>query len=331
VKPRHRAMRPEDIRECVDIVASHPVIGPRYGAAIADLPEAWLRLLQCEAKAAMVFQVEEGSRAPICFFGTTAFVQDDFLREMKTPPLFWVGPELTRRIVSGTSPILTAKQLREANSLPGLNLVCWEGLVRPGYESHSELHHYMMSVFIQTHQGYYWKELIANQAESADRFGFFLKTGAGLWDPLSASYRPSPDEDPGEVIGRPHIIGKAREAETQVKWAGTWIGALFDYHSPKLGLSLSEQRLLASALTGATDEHLADMLRVSLPAVKKVWVSVYHRVEERLPRLIPDGFRPDPPAVSRGPEKRRGLLAYLREHPEELRPVSTKVLRAAAS
>src|SRR5580693_2587137 len=100
---RHRPMRPEDIPECVDMIAKHPAIAPRYGRTIELLPEAWLRLLGCQAHNAMVFFEDEGFDAPICFFGITAVIHDDFLREMKAPPHFWFGPELTRRIVAGRS------------------------------------------------------------------------------------------------------------------------------------------------------------------------------------------------------------------------------------
>ena len=124
-------MQPGDIRECVDIVANHPVIGPRYGPAIEHLPEAWLRLLQSDALNTAVVLAGEGSRAPICFFGVSVIVRDDFLREMKTPPHFWFGPELTSRIMRDESPLLTGKQLREANSRDGLNLACWESGVSP--------------------------------------------------------------------------------------------------------------------------------------------------------------------------------------------------------
>jgi hypothetical protein len=103
MKLSHRAMQPGDIRECVDILANHPVIGPRYGPTIEQLPEVWLRLLECEAKVAVVFQAGEGSGAPIVFPGVSVMVSDDFLDELKTPPHFWSGPELTRRILRGES------------------------------------------------------------------------------------------------------------------------------------------------------------------------------------------------------------------------------------
>jgi hypothetical protein len=328
---RHRAMQPEDIPECVEVLANHPVIGPRYGPAIEHLPEAWLRLLQCEAGITTVFHADESSRAPICFFGVAAIVRDDFLTEMKTPPHFWMGPELTRRMVAGESPLLTDRQLREANLRGGLNLVCWEGCVHPEYEAHGELQRYIMSVFIHVHRGYLWKEVISSQPDRPDHLDFVLKTGGYLWDPLAGGYTSTLRKGPSETVSQPHVVGTTRDLELKRdSWAGSWVGALFDYHPPVLGFSRSEQRLLSCALSGATDEHLAETLGTSLPAIKKMWVSIYQRVEDCLPELIPDPLRSDLPASGRGREKRRRLLAYLREHPEELRPVSRKLLANAA-
>jgi hypothetical protein len=101
---------------------------------------------------------------------------------------------------------------------------------------------------------------------------------------------------------------------------GSWAGALFDYHRPVLGLSQSEQRLLISALTGITDEELAEALGISLSAVKKRWISIHRRVQDAKPELVSRNI----PASGRGKEIRRRLLAYLRDHPEELRPVSRR-------
>jgi hypothetical protein len=328
---RHRPMQPGDIRQCVDIVANHPVIGPRYGPAIEHLPEAWLRLLQCEAQHATVAHDGEGSRAPICFFGVTAMVRDDFLREMKTAPHFWLGPELTKRILRGESPVLTGKQLREGNSRDGLNLACWEAGVRPEYEGNGEVMRYIMSEFIQAHRGYLWKEVISSQSWSADHLDFILKTGGCLWDPLAGGYTSTLREDPRDIVSKPHVLGISRELERerQGNWTGSWVGALFDYHPPMLGFNRSEQRLLSCALPGATDEQITEILGVSLSAVKKMWVSIYRRAEDYLPELISDPLPSDTPASGRGKEKRRRLLAYLRVHPEELRPISRELVSAA--
>jgi hypothetical protein len=120
------------------------------------------------------------------------------------------------------------------------------------------------------------------------------------------------------------------ELKGRAKWAGSWVGALFDYHPPMLGFSRREQRLLSCAIQGATDEHLAENLGTSLPAVKKTWASIYRRVEDHLPGLMPESVESGTPAGVRGKEKRRRLLAYVREHLEEWRPVSRKLLAKAA-
>jgi len=328
---RHRPMQPGDIRECVDIVANHPIIGPRYGRSIEHLPEVWLRLLDSDALITDVIHAEEGSDAPVCLFGVSAIVRDDFLCEMKTPPHFWLGPELTRRIMKGESPLLTRKQLRDANARGGLSLVCWEAGIRPEYDGHGEILRTMMSGFIQMHRGYLWKEAISAQSWSADHLDFILKTGGCLWDPLADGYTSTPKEDLSEIASKPHVMGITRDLELkrQKNWTGSWAGALFDYHPPMLGFNRSEQRLLSCALPGATDEQITETLGMSLSTVKKMWISVYRRVENCLPELISDSLPADSLASGSGREKRRRLLAYLREHPEELRPISRELVNAA--
>ena len=79
-----RPMEPKDVRECAEIVAKHPVLGPRYGSRIGDLSKAWLRLFDCQAARGMVLQAADGPRAPICFVGVSVFLNDNFVREMKT-------------------------------------------------------------------------------------------------------------------------------------------------------------------------------------------------------------------------------------------------------
>ena len=327
----HRPMQPEDVPECVKMMAAHPVFGPRYGREVEILPKAWLRLLQSEAQITAVFRAGEGPRTTIVGAGVTSIVRDDFLSDLKTPPHFWIGPELARRIVNGESPLLTGRQLRDDNAHGGLNAVCWEACTRAGYEADVDLHRYILKAFIQDHQGYFWKEVIGSPA-GPDHLKWLLNGGGFLWDPLAGGYTCTLRTDPGEIAAKPHVIGVTRDLEfnrRQGDWVGSWVGASFDYRPPILCFSRSEQRLLSRALSGATDEHLAQIQGASLPTVKKTWVSIYRRVEDSLPGLIPDSLRPALSANGRGTEKRRRLLAYLREHPEELRPVSRKLLSKA--
>ena len=89
--------------------------------------------------------------------------------------------------------------------------------------------------------------------------------------------------------------------------------------------------MLLRALGGGTDQELRDDLGISLSSVKKMWRSAYDRVAACLPELIPRNLVADDNGNSeRGKEKKQHLMGYLREHPEELRPVSRKLLRQSA-
>jgi len=288
-----------------------------------------LRLLDCDAKTATVFEKVEGSRIRICFVGVSVFVTDDFVREMKTPPLFWFGPELARRTVQGRSPILSDKQLADANAGDGLNLLVWEGCFHSAVGDHPELPRSVMDVFIKEHRGFRLKELLSSQLETVERLQWTLGSGCLLWDPEHARYQELWNGDAREIQRKPHVAGVTRSIELERRpFSASWVGTLFDYQSPHWGFSRREQRLLLSALRGesATDQEAAVALRVSLATIKKMWLSIYRRVADRQPEAIPAWAWPEAGTSERGKEKRRRLLTYLREHPEELRPVNQGLL-----
>jgi hypothetical protein len=93
------------------------------------------------------------------------------------------------------------------------------------------------------------------------------------------------------------------------------MSTLFHYRDPVCGFTVSERRLLHAAVTLQTDAEIASALDISASAVKKRWAAIFDRVAGRIPEL-----NDTPRELTRGPQKRHKLLAYLREHPEELRP-----------
>ena len=107
---RWRPMEANDVAGCAKIIAAHPVIGPRYGPAIKDLPRCWLRLLGSEAMTTAVFEEVEKGRATLAGVGVGVFVRDEFVREMKATPQFWIGAELTRRALRADSPCFPTKK-----------------------------------------------------------------------------------------------------------------------------------------------------------------------------------------------------------------------------
>ena len=316
-------MLPQDIPKCVELIASHPILGPRYGNTIPELHAAWLRLAGSESKRSLVFEEVDGARVRMWGVGFTVFVANDLLRELKSPPLGWFGPELAQRIAGGEPLVLSDRELRDANSDGGVTLLLWEACTRPEDALRPELLNHMVSALIEVHRGFYWKELMVGQVESGERLRMMLKMGALLWNPAEGEYIDGAWEDAEAVVRTPHVLGISREARPESLMS--WLGTLFDYHAPQFGFSRGEQRLLALALAGETDEELSSRLGISLSGVKKMWLSIYGRMAGCLPETAPDHLTEKRWIVqARGKEKKRHLLAYLHRHPEELCPISRR-------
>ena len=317
---RWRPMEPKDVAGCAQIIAAHPVIGLRYGSAIKDLGRAWLRLLGAEAMTTAVFEEVDRGRVHLAGVGVGVFVRNEFIRELKRPRQFWVGPELTRRVLNGNSPVLSDKEVRKANSGEGLNELVWETLTGPSFAKRTEMYHLMGRAYIEIHRGFRLKEMITSQAESPERLQWAIDAGGLYWNAKAGRYVKSLKAKTEEFARNPHIVGITRELE--FGRPGSWVGTLFDYHPPGFYFSASEQRLLICAISNrtATNPALAQKLDVSLPTVKKMWLSIYGRVGQCVPELLVDEVNSGADS-KRGKEKRRRLLAYLQDHPEELRPV----------
>ena len=312
----YRPMRPKDVRECVEIVAASPIQAPRYGASIGDLSTVWKGLLGHEAFRPVVFEeTEDHLKSTKVGVGVSAFISDDFLHYIKTPPFFWVYPELIRRIASGESPLLSDKQTREANANGGLNLLVWEGTVRN--ESRGEVLTAVLSAFLELHRGFLLKEFITH-GNSIGRLEAMLRTGAQLLNE-HAEYVDQLQKPLHEIFESPHYVGVTRAVA--LSRLGSWLSLLFTHEPARLGFRPSEQRLLLAALRGGTDSELSDELGISLSAVKKTWLLIYDRVSGHLPGFSSNRYHLEG-ATERGKEKKQRLLAYLREHPEELRPAS---------
>jgi DNA-binding CsgD family transcriptional regulator len=124
-----------------------------------------------------------------------------------------------------------------------------------------------------------------------------------------AAFAGVPDED------IPNFFALRREWVEPAVMSG--LSQLFAAQPPRIYFSAAERRILERALLIETDAAIAEALGISRHAVLKTCRGIYERVNRRLPQLIPKSGASD---GSRGPEKRRHLLLYLRAHLEELRP-----------
>jgi hypothetical protein len=321
---RYRPMQPKDVCKCVEGIAAHPVLGPRYGKLIEQIPSVLDSALGRDAMIPAVFEEFQGSTRRFLGTGLAVFVSDEFLRELKTTPFFWAGPELVKRINRGDSPLLSDAAVREANSTVGLNLLTWHNTIHPVDLMRAEVGTPVMAAFEEYFRGYRLREVFG-QADCLEQMHGQRNAGGLSFHRAENCYGAFPAVNAVDFGSEPRNAGMSRELA--LSHLASWVGSLFLYALPQFCFSRSEQRLLSSALDGGTDEELSEALGISHFAVKKTWRAIYDRVSACQPEIIPSTSQADALMQDRGKQKKQRLLAYLRKHPEELRPVSRKLLK----
>jgi hypothetical protein len=319
---RRRSMLLSDVQPCAELIASHPLESERYGELQDQLSSVWKQCLRSGSLITVVLEDLESGKPSLQGFGVSVFVTDEFTYSCKMPSMRWIGPELVRCLVRGESPVLDPKEIRDANSTGGLNLASWASILCPQNESdRTPVQVELMTAFMQAHAGFKLKEIIGQQNERI-MMEVVSNSGGLFWNCALQRYVEAHNFDVEEVLQRPFILGATPETARQHL---SWTTTLFQYTPPRMYPKPAEQTLLRAAMQGSRDVELSRGLGVSLSFVKKTWCSIYKRAAEKLPELdldIATGSIPQ-----RGREKKQRVLSYLREHPEELRPISSSKLR----
>ena len=314
---RRRPMTLRDAQPCAELIASHPLECERYGELAEQLPSAWKQCLRNGSLITVVLEDVQSAKPSLEGFGVSAFVNDEFLHSCKMPCMRWIGPELVRCLMRSDSPVLGQKAIRDANSTAGLNLASWASILCPQNESdRTQVQIELMSAFMQEHCGFKLKEIIGQQNERI-MMEVVSNSGGLFWNCAQERYVEIHNFDVEEVLQHPFILGATPETARQHL---SWTTTLFQYSPPRMYPKPAEQKLLSAAIRGLKDEELSCELGVSLSFIKKTWSSIYNRAAEKLPELsleIAAGSVPQ-----RGKEKKQRVLTYVREHAEELRPIS---------
>jgi hypothetical protein len=244
-------------------------------------------------------------------FGAAVLVLPEFLNQEIAHP----HPGLTARIMAsvdaGSSVLATRAEVARANAEKGVDLVilhcCWRNSILPEQDRHA-VQTIFASSFTEALAGFRVNRILI---ETTSEF-------------VTAFHRRSPEyeviaEFP-ESSSTWHLMTRA----SATALPGSLGNVIFRFCEPVLRLRESDQELLFAALSGATDSELAVQLGVTFGAVKARWRSVFERAREMMPALLRDhGEQRD----GRGAQKRHRVLAYVRSHPEELRPYEWKVAR----
>ena len=308
----------EDLADCC---ALHRSLGLPYNKRIwRILPDMWRTLLSKGAmQLCLVANRARVVRSRTVSFSAVVFVTDEFCSQARSKLHPYFGVELAQQYLSRELAVLNREQVARANAGAGLNvIVCFEGWAHDALSAEqvlavrakqSEALHLLLS-------GYRVKEFLAYPV-GEDALQWMLNAGARIRCHHS-SYLPNGTVFRSILSRRPYLVGLTKKEA--LAHPGSSLADLFIFTPPRFLFSRSQRVLLQQALGGGTCETLAASLAVSRWTVKKRWHAIYERVadvdSELLPSPIADGLE----ASSRGMERRRHLLNYLRQHLEELRP-----------
>jgi hypothetical protein len=238
--------------------------------------------------------------------GMGVFVSSAFAdREVGNP-----RPGLNSRIIadvaSGEPVLLSREAIGAGNAGEGLDFVNLYGTWHDGILSPDQLAEVQALLgigFVEQLAGYRFNRVL-KEAIGEARVALARATGTYR---LLAEFPES--ESALAMVSRDSALAAPYSAAASI----------YRYRAPVLRLRPAEQALLAAALSGKTDAELSAYLSLTLEAIKKRWLSVFERVGQFKPDILSES-RSD--SDSRGPQKRHRVVAYVRSHPEELRPYS---------
>ena len=305
-----------DIPACVELLRGHLSYPTDV---LALLPRAWRRLLRDDALDAVVVEGRDRKgTTPIAAFGASVLVTDAWMAAARTGKVPYLSARTIRRELERGSPILRPAAAARGNDA-GLNvLLLHYAEARELIPAHARpvIRYQMFDACVQSHRGYRIKDILQEFWDEIDVEYIINGWGRVLTDYRSFFERRGHAFPP--LGRRPYLIGLTRDEA--LRNPGALAAPLFLYTPPEIGFTRAEQRLLQRALQGRTDLELARALGVALPTIKSRWRAIYNRAAGLVPDMGPDPQPSNADGTSRGREKRRRLLEYVRRHSEELRP-----------
>jgi len=292
--------------------SDHPV-SPRLGAA---LPLLFKRMIAAEAiKGILIEEISETGAAPaLVGLGLSVFIHpklmEDYIRHSR--PFVFV--DILERELDDGGAVLTGPQIAHANFEGRLNLVVqymqagWD-LRADRWREVGALGH---QTYAQHHSGYRLERALQecwSMNTEIYLMGGYRELTKLAVDPVRL---PSGFQYPDSS----RTLFYADSEEVQARAPGSTLSYVFQRRTPRCQFTPSEQRLMLLAIEGDVDIQIAEHLKCSTTAVKHTWRNIYEKVGEAIPQL----FSEHPEQGRRGPEKRRRVLQYVQQHPEELRP-----------
>lgn len=310
-----RDSTPADVPDIIASLAGANALpcSPRLRTA---LPALLPRLMATPACPMVVFEDAPKELGGARFFSwaATLFVRPPVIEAYLAAPRPALAAQVLESLIDGGQPLLSFDEMRRANSGPGLLAIvvslplgrfAWDHPVLDQLRRSAPLA-FMHCVAGHRLQAIYYEVFTRAVADYVRRGGYRL-----LHDFSAAAGTGSIPAD-----AQPHML-RLVEGDLQ-PGAMSFASHLFNPPRPRLRLSPAEQRVALKALAGAPDWAIAEMLGLSLETVRTHWSSIYARLSATLPEFAERSDREK--RITRGPERRRRAVEYLRQSMHELRP-----------
>ncbi|MDW5267301.1 MULTISPECIES: hypothetical protein [Acidobacteriaceae] len=299
-----REMCETDLAECFNIEPRH------LGAEIVGRESAlkiWKALVRSRCFNSVAIESATPKRTGrIVACGSSVFVTPDFATQELERPRPYLNSRIIASIASKKSVMLAESVLNGESTHCPVDLVVLNGDYLNDSLSEDELdevHMLLPFTFMEAHLGYRLNRILIEWTGETQRQ---FHHSSGVWRAV-------------EIFGQEDRGLSIMTRKDALAVSGSIAGALFQYQEPILHLHETDKHLLAEALRGGTDSELALRMNLSLASVKKRWLSLFQRVAETQPALLP-GCHEQNWNAYRGPQKRHHILAYVRSHPQEIRP-----------
>lgn len=313
----YRPTRVSDLNTCFSILKAPYAGDPE---ARKKLVGFWSRLVESGSAASGVIE-DKALGKRLVGFGIGFFATKAFARECLTAPPF-LQLRAVQQWKRGKRPFLTREEIARANTGEGLVLITMNFGMEEGAYGPQNLPKLIVAItrdnFHKVHDGYKIVEMMgeiygAHFRDASISIGFNLRRDYGEFSGAPALAKLT-------ELDRPYLIGVKAE-ETDIVKVNQAFSIFNSYTPPRFYFRPKEQSVLEEALEGSTDEEIARHSKVSIWSVKKRWGTIYEKVSKADPEMVKQ--RPGGRNVeSRSKEKRRHLLNYLKDHPEELRPLA---------
>lgn len=310
---RSVALRQYNVIDASDWIQSNLPLPPGLQRSLQTVLETL-----AGANALLGVRIEEfeptSMRWDIVGLGLSCFIQPELLNEYIQAPRAFVFVDILDRFRRDPEVMLDRRRIAQANAGDGLHLAVlymqkgwdfstarWRAVASLGHQT-----------FVKYHAGYKLNRSIHEDwSAHVDTY-----LAAGYTAIATVAVDPTALPPTACQSGETRTLFLAEHRHIASRAPGSTLSHVFQTQSPRCFFTASEQDLLLRALEGATDQDMARAFELPLTTVKHHWRQIYQRVQEALPFVLGE----DDDDGQRGPEKRRRVLAYVDEHPEELRP-----------